>query len=368
MDNHMERKKAKSRPSKTAGTPQAADSAPLILVTGATGFIGSHTAVALQAAGLRVRLLVRNRAKLQRVMAPHGARFDDIVIGDVTDPDTVLQALQGCDGVIHTAAMVSTDKRDEALVLRTNVEGTQWVIGQAVELGLAHIIHVSSVTAIYDADADYLTGDEPPADNESPYGHSKAVAEDYVRDLQDCGAPVTITYPAAVIGPLDPGLTEPHEGIRIFLTQLAAIADTGAQFIDVRDVAQAHVAIIRNHIVGERIVIGGHYHTWWKLIQLLEKITGRCLVKLPTPTRLLKIAGCAADWLTRNTSLHLPVSSESIKYATNWVCTDDRKYHELLGLSLRDAEESLRDAIRSLWHAGHLTKAHVGLLAAKTIC
>jgi nucleoside-diphosphate-sugar epimerase len=363
----MERKKAR-KGTRTTGTAKPDPATPLILVTGATGFIGSHTAVALQAAGFRVRLLVRNRSKLQRVMAPHGASFDDVVIGDVTDADTVLQALQGCDGVIHTAAMVSTDRKDEAQVFRTNVEGTQWVIGQATELGLAHIIHVSSVTAIYDPDAEYLTGDEPPAHNDSPYGHSKAVSEDYVRSLQECGFPITITYPAAVIGPLDPGLTEPHEGLAIFLKQVAAVTDTGVQFIDVRDLAAAHVEIIRRNISGERIMIGGHYHTWWSLIQLLEKITGRCLIKMPAPKPLLKVAGFAADWLKRNTSVHLPVSSESMKYATGWVCTDDSKYHELLGLDFHNAEESLRDAIRSLWHAGHLSKAHVGLLAAKTIC
>jgi len=359
------RQPSKAR-AKTAGI--APVDSPRILVTGASGFIGSHTAVALQAAGFRVRLLVRNRAKLQRVMAPHGVQFDDVVIGDVTDPDTVLQALKGCDGVVHTAAMVSTDRKDAPQVFTTNVEGTQWVIGQAAELSLAHIIHVSSVTAIYDANADYLTGDEPPADTHSPYGHSKAVSEEYVRSLQDCGYPVTITYPAAVIGPLDPGLTEPHEGLMVFLTQLAAIAESGVQFIDVRDLANAHVEIIRRNIAGERIVIGGHFHTWWSLIQMLEKITGRCLVKLPTPTRLLKAAGFAADLLKRATNLHLPVSAESMTYATGWVCTDDSKYHELLGLEFRDAEESLREAIRSLWHAGYLSKAHVGLLAAKIPC
>ena len=363
----MERPKHNTRSKRQPARP-AGDDNPRILVTGATGFIGSHTAVALQAAGFRVRLLVRNRSKLQRVMAPHGAVFDDVVIGDVTDPDTVLQALQGCDGVVHTAAMVSTEKKDEPLVFRTNVEGTQWVIGQAAELGLRHIIHVSSITAIYDPAADYLTGDEPPADSRSPYGHSKAVSEDYVRSLQDCGYPITVTYPAAVIGPLDPGLTEPHEGLVQYLAHVAAIAETGIQFIDVRDLANAHVEIIRRNIAGERIVIGGHYHTWWRLIQLLEHITGRCLVKLPTPTPLLKIAGFAADWLNNNTSIRLPLSTEAVTYATGWVCTDDRKYHALLGLEFRDAEDSLRDAIRSLWHAGYLSKAHVGLLAAKNIC
>ena len=122
-----------------------------ILVTGATGFIGAHTIVALLREGYSVRALVRSVEKFQKVLDLHGVSVDDVVTGDVTDQEAVRKALDGCDGVIHTAAMISTQKKDQDLVYDTNVNGTRYVIGGAVDAGLQHIIHVSSVTALYDA-------------------------------------------------------------------------------------------------------------------------------------------------------------------------------------------------------------------------
>src|SRR5262245_63761999 len=77
-----------------------------VLVTGGTGFTGSHTARALLAAGHRVRLLVRDAEKLRRVYDPLGIAISDFVVGDMTDAGAVEKALAGCDGVVHSAALV----------------------------------------------------------------------------------------------------------------------------------------------------------------------------------------------------------------------------------------------------------------------
>ena len=104
-----------------------------ILVTGATGFIGAHTIVALLREGYSVRALLRSVEKFQKVLDLHGVSVDDVVTGDVTDQEAVRKALDGCDGVIHTAAMISTQKKDQDLVYDTNVNGTRYVIGGAVD-------------------------------------------------------------------------------------------------------------------------------------------------------------------------------------------------------------------------------------------
>src|SRR4051794_11561402 len=117
-----------------------------VLVTGATGFIGSHTAARLaRAADDTVRVLVRNEAKLADTPALRGLSKLDVVVGDVTDDDDVTRALDGCDAVVHAAAHVSMLERDTARSMEVNVGGTERVVGGAVERG-ARVVYVSSVT------------------------------------------------------------------------------------------------------------------------------------------------------------------------------------------------------------------------------
>ena len=89
-----------------------------VMITGGTGFIGYHSATALLDAGHELCLLVRSEEKMHGLF---GDRVQSYVVGDVTDQEKVREALQGCDGVIHTAAMVSVDKKDAQQVHNTNV-------------------------------------------------------------------------------------------------------------------------------------------------------------------------------------------------------------------------------------------------------
>lgn len=322
---------------------------------------------ALLREGYEVRALVRSVEKLKTVTDLHQIEITDVIVGDVTDQDVVQKALAGCDGVIHTAAMISTLKKDADLVFDTNVNGTKYVIGGAVEAGMKHIIHVSSITAVYDSEQAYLTGDLPTAKpSDSSYGKSKAASEDYVRSLQEKGAPINITYPAAVIGPLDMTCTEPHQGLVVFLRQVALVTTSGIQHVDVRDVADVLVALIKKNCKGERVTLGGHYYTWLSLAHELEQVTGRYLMKLYAPSKVMKWAGKAGDILVKYGISNGIINSESIKYATSWVCTDDTFFYEKLKMTYRDPRETLQDAVHSLWKFGFLKSKEVGLLAAKS--
>ena len=104
-----------------------------VFVTGATGFIGFHTVRALLEAGHKVRLGVRNTDKMAALYDPLGIDTSDHVVGGITDEDAINRGLEGCDAVVHTAAMVSLDANKADLVYETNVRGTELVIGGAVE-------------------------------------------------------------------------------------------------------------------------------------------------------------------------------------------------------------------------------------------
>ncbi|MUM35160.1 NAD-dependent epimerase/dehydratase family protein, partial [Mycolicibacterium sp. CBMA 361] len=112
-----------------------------VLVTGGTGFVGGWSAKTIADKGHSVRFLVRNPARLETSVAKLGVDVSDHAVGDITDRDSVLRALEGCDAVLHAAALVATDPSQTAQMLATNMDGARNVLGGAAELGLDPIIH-----------------------------------------------------------------------------------------------------------------------------------------------------------------------------------------------------------------------------------
>lgn len=331
-----------------------------VMVTGGTGFIGSFTAAALIEAGHEVRLLVRSQEKMVRVFENHELEIEDFVIGDVTDPNSVAEALEGCDAVVHSAALVATADKYADEVWQTNVEGTINVIDQALALGIERIIHVSSITALFDPKARVVSETSPPGQARNAYGRSKVACEEYIRGLQEGGAPVKITYPTGTIGPCDPGLTEPIRGLKLFLTTCAVVTTTGIQYVDVRDVADAHVMLLEADPKPDRFMLGGTYHRWYELVDLLEEITGRKLIRLHMIPPVLTWLGKTMDMVTHFTGFEGPFTEEAVEYATHWSIASNRKIEDELGFEFRDPKDSLIDTIIWLYEAGHLEDDQIG--------
>lgn len=129
-----------------------------VFVTGGTGFIGTHTCRALLDAGHTIKLFVRNREKAKRLF---GTSIRSIAVGDIDSATDVKKALKSCDAAIHMAAMVSTSKDDAKKVYQTNLAAAENVLGLAAEAGCKKIIHVSSVTAIFNPKAKILNHNSP---------------------------------------------------------------------------------------------------------------------------------------------------------------------------------------------------------------
>ena len=332
-----------------------------VMLTGGTGFIGYHTARALLDAGHEVSLLVRNPDKMEKLFG--AGVVEHFIQGDITDANRVREAMAGCDAVVHVAALVSTQAGDAERVYRTNLEGTHNVIGGAVDLGIERIIHVSSVTALYNPNARTLHEESPPGTQDRGYGRSKVACEKYVRTLQAEGHPVYITYPASVLGPEAPEMTEAHTGLQTYLAQFVPLMSSGNQYVDVRDIARAHLQILEQGPVSKRFVLGGEYIPWKELGSLLDELTGGSTRKLRLNSALMRAAGAMADRLAPVFNWDLPLTREGLTYATCWIEMDDSLIREELGFEFTPVRETLADSIRWLHREGHITDEQAGRLA-----
>ena len=335
-----------------------------ILVTGGTGFIGSFATAALIRAGHDVRLLARDPAKVARVFAPHDVAPDDVVRGDITDAASVATALEGCEGVLHAAAVVAVSRRRAGEVLATNATGTRNVVGGAVATGLARVVHTSSVSALFSPAHRRVTPDTPVAAPDSAYGRSKAEAETYVRGLQDDGAPVTILYPGGVLGPHDPNLGPGHQAlVTNYRSGTPIISGGGWSIVDVRDVAELYVALFGPEPPPPRLVLGGRTLSTDELNRTLTEIAGRRVRRLPMRAGLLRGLGRVNDVLMRFVPVDFALTGEGMDYLTNWEPCDDTLALEVLGRPLRPTADTLADTARWLCEAGHLDPEYVPALA-----
>lgn len=334
-----------------------------VLVTGGTGFAGSHSAAALVAAGHEVRLLVRDPAKVRAVFAPHGFVPTDVVVGDMTDAGAVDTALAGCDAVVHAAALVDLRRSAAKLVESTNARGTELVIGGAVRRGLDSIVHVSSLAVFFTPGGPPLEPSRPIALGTTAYARSKSSAEVYVRRLQDKGAPIRISYPAGIVGPHDPGPSAFVGGLLSLVRDLWVNTSSGMQCIDVRDLAALHVALIEAPPGAHRYSAATEMLSWPRLHRLCEDATGRRIRSITVPGAVMRAAGSVGDVVKRFRDFDFPLTRDSMEMTTRWPGAEHERTTHELGIDFRAPADSYRDTLAWAYRAGHLTAAQAGRLS-----
>ena len=211
------------------------------LVTGATGFIGYHIARVLTEKGFDVRALVRAGS----CTAPLAGLHIEPAPGDLRDYDSLRTAAKGCDCVYHAAADYRLWVPDPETMYATNVQGTINVMRAAFERNIEKIVYTSTVGVLAPAEGEKPGNESSRARLQDLAGHykkSKFLAEREVRRFVEKGLPVVIVNPTAPIGAMDRKPTPTGKTIVDFLNgKIPAYLDTGLNFVDVEDVAEAHV-------------------------------------------------------------------------------------------------------------------------------
>ena len=244
------------------------------LVTGASGFVGSHLARALAKRGDELRLLARRGSNLEHLADLEFERST----GDVTDRRAVRRAMKDVERVFHVAGTTSMRSRDRDRVFEVNVTGTRNVVEEASRAEVERVIHTSSAGAIGPARPGG-TADEHQAFTAGHLGiayvNSKHEAEMEATRAAAGGLPLVIVNPTFVLGPDDPSNGTSNALVkRVMLRQIPFYVDGGLNIVDVRDVANGHLLADRKGKVGERYILGGRNFTLGRLFADIGRISG----------------------------------------------------------------------------------------------
>lgn len=338
-----------------------------VLVTGGTGFVGAHSVVALLAAGHQVRLLVRDQARVPATLLPLGVEpaTIDVVTGDVTDPEAVAAAVQGCTSVLHAASVYSFNTRDHPRLRAVNVRGTEVVLGAAVAAGLDPVVHVSSFGALLPAGQTPVTPNAEVGTPREAYLDSKARADRVARRYQAEGMPVVVTYPLAALGPHDPYLGDQTNRLRNVLRGLMPIWPRGGFPVgDVRDVARLHAAVLKPGRGPRRYLGPGRYVDTREYLRVLRRVTGRTLPAVRLPASAMLPVGALTGLVQRVVPVHLPAEYGAIYTCAVARPVDTTRTNRLLGGPTVPFEQTVTDTVAWLAATGHLTPRQAGRLAA----
>jgi len=249
------------------------------LVTGATGFVGSHVARVLAEKGAELRVLVRSSSNLKNIEGLKAER----VVGDLRDADSLEKAMSGCDAVFHVAADYRLWVHDPEQMYKANVEGTRALLKAAKESGVRRVVYTSSVATMGFISNGHLADENSPVSLQNmigPYKRSKFMAEQLAMEAGRKEMDVVTVNPTTPVGDHDIKPTPTGRIVVDFLKKkFPAYVDTGLNLVDVDECARGHVEAFEKGQSGERYILGGENLTLKQILDKLGAITG-----LPSPT------------------------------------------------------------------------------------
>jgi len=326
-----------------------------VLVTGASGFVGSALVKHLVETGWRVRALLRPTSPRTQLDG-FGVECAE---GDINAAESVTRAVTGVRYVFHVAADYRLWARQPSELMRTNVEGTRTVMLAAQRAGVERIVYTSSVATLAprpNGESSDETAPLHPADAVSAYKQSKVLAERLVETLiAEAGIPAVIVNPSAPIGPRD---VRPTPTGRIIIEaasgRMPGFVDTGLNLVHVDDVAAGHVAALRQGRIGERYILGGQNVSLAQMLADIARLVGRSPPRLRIPRGLLFPLALAAEAVAQVTGREPFATVNGLRMAKYRMYFTSAKAERELGYRARPYGEALADAIDWFRRAGYL--------------
>jgi len=316
----------------------------ITLVTGATGFVGSHLVRQLIERGDTVRVLVRPASSM-RALAGCNVH---VVRGDLRDASSVRDAVRGAQRVFHAAADYRLWTKDPAEVYETNVLGTQHVLA-AIDGGVERVVYTSTVATIA-VPRDHLPDETTDASVDEMVGHykrSKWLAEHAVLAAAARGAPILVVNPTTPVGPGDWKPTPTGQVIVDFLCRrLPAYVQTGLNVVPVEDVARGHLLAAERGRIGGRYLLGGRNMTFKEILDSLAAISGQRAPRVCLPWQAAMAIGYA-DQLVARVRGHEPrIPLDGVRMARHRMWVNCTRAEQELGFHAGSVEAALERAVQ----------------------
>ncbi len=318
----------------------------ITLVTGATGFVGSHVARQLVARGERVRVLLRRTSQTR---AMDGLNVEP-AYGDLRDLASVYRAMDGVRCVYHVAGDYRFGVRRPEEIYDSNLIGTRHLLGAARRANVERFVYTSTVATVTVPREGKLPDEETRAGLDEMIGHykrSKFMAEQEALRAAGAGLPVVIVNPTAPVGPGDWKPTPTGRIIVDFLNgRMPGYVDTGLNLVPVEDVAAGHLLAAERGRVGQRYILGGRNLTLKAILGMLAAITGRRAPRFRFPHALAMAAGYFDSVISRLLHRQPQIPLEGVRMARHKMFVDCSKAQRELGFAAGPVEQALERAVR----------------------
>ncbi len=336
------------------------ESGDRVLVTGATGFIGSAVTRNLLTRGQEVVALVEPGADTANL---EGLDVKQVV-GDLRRADDVRQVVSGCRAVFHVAALYRFWARDPSAFYAINVDGTRNVLGAATEAGVERLVYTSTVGTL---GLENVTDGSTAADERSypdvrhlygSYKRSKYVAEHEVLRAAAEGLPVSLIMPTFPLGPGDRAPTPTGQLVLDYLNgRVPGFVNTILNVAHVDDVAEGQVLALERGRNGRSYILGGENLTLEQLLGELAAITGlpRARIKVPRAVSLA-VAAVSETIEGRILHRHPSIPLEAARMSTSQMAFDVSRAKDELGYAPRPAIEALEASARWFVDSGMVSE------------
>lgn len=314
-----------------------------VLVTGATGFLGTNLVHELVSRGYRVRALGLPGSDARYIQDP-GV---EIMFGDVTVPDEVLRAVNGMDAVFHVAGDTSFWNRLFARQRKVNVDGAVNVARACLECSVKRLVHTSTVDALgYDPNgiADENWSVYTYAGTGYNYADTKREGEAGVLSFVQQGLDVVVINPGSMIGPFDHTCQFGRLFMDIRDRKVPAMPPGGAPWAHVREVAKAHAQALVSGRKGERYITGGVNMSYREVFTLIARSIGAAPPRFVMPPLLTVAYGSLMELVSAFTKTPPDLNPGQARYMSVFPRYDSSKAVRELGFRCVPVEDMVRDA------------------------
>ena len=318
-----------------------------VFVTGGTGFIGGRLVALLVARGVEVRALARSEAGLQKVKALGATPIP----GDVTDPQSMKEAMHGCDVVFHVAAMYEIGARYTRQIEAVNVDGARNVFETAINVGVPKIVYTSTAGVHGDTKGKMVDENHRiPFDalrSSTLYEQTKWRAHyEVALPMIEGGAPIVIVESGGVYGPEDHSVV--GDLLELYVRGRLPILpdrDTTLTFVYVDDIAEGHILAAVKGRIGESYCMGYQPLSFGTLLDLCAQVNGRPKVMLKIPSVFVRPTWPVMALIEKMIPLPAMLSGEAVRtVGTTWIVSCKKAQNEL-GWNPRPAEEGLKSTL-----------------------